>query len=181
MLSSTEEVHFANNKLTGTLPELGEKEFARSLKVLSLDKCVIEGTVPDLSRLVNLVKLHLSDTLIADVFPFKGLEKLTHLEELLLHRTNAVQGTLPSSLDMLANLKLFVVTGTYMYGTIPESIGNMVALGKRNGDTIYIRFVVNSEHQNHTNLHHSESFNVGGTHLSGSIPTTFGKLTNLSK
>lgn len=133
MLSSTEEVYLGNNKLTGTLPELGEKEFARSLKVLSLGSSLIEGTVPDLSRLVNLVKLHLSDTLIADVFPFKGVEKLTHLEDLLLQRTNAVQGTLPSFLGMLTNLKRFVVRGTYMYGTIPESFGNMVALGKRNG------------------------------------------------
>lgn len=60
----------------------------------------------------------------------EGLDQLTSLQVLNLVRMVAIQGTLSSSLTSLTNLRQFTTSGAYLYGTIPETIGNMESLGK---------------------------------------------------
>lgn len=128
---STEALFLGQNKLEGTLPNaLGELEFATSLEELSLFNNQITGPLPDVSGLTNLAHLDFSSTLLNGTFPMAGLDQLTSLQVLNLVRMVAIQGTLSSSLTSLTNLRQFMTSGAYLYGSIPEAIGNMESLGK---------------------------------------------------
>lgn len=136
---------------TGQVPTLSLD--GHTLQRLSLRNNLVRGPFPSLSGLTNLQVLDLSSTLFTGSFPsFSGLTSLQVLDlsrtigadhtlqdddwadlgqlQSLLLSDAGVHGTLPSSLASLTSLKIFDIAFTFIKGTLPDYIGNLVALGK---------------------------------------------------
>lgn len=95
-----------------------------------MHKNEIDGRLPPFAELTNLVELDLSMTLIAGRFPTEGFDHRSRLEVLNLGYLIGISGSLPSSLGLLTSLREVYLQDTSLTGTIPESLGNLVFLGK---------------------------------------------------
>lgn len=126
----TEEFFVGRNHLVGTVPSVLEAN-ATSLQRLALSGNELTGAIPNLSGLTNLLELRLGRTFMTGVFPLECLDKITNLEVLELEHLSGDQNDLLPSLIPLTNLRILDFSGTRLFGTIPESIGNLLSLGKQ--------------------------------------------------
>lgn len=90
----------------------------------------LTGELPNLSGLTKLTELRLGSTDMTGTFPLESLDQLTRLEVLGLEDLKDSQYDLLSSLSSLTNLRILHVARTNLFGTIPESLGDLVSLGK---------------------------------------------------
>jgi hypothetical protein len=158
----------ANNALTGVIPTSLER--ATGLQILSLNKNSLFGSLPTLAGMSNLVTLMLGDTYLGGSIP-DAWGNLNLLETLSLKNTTNFLGELPSSFRNLTNLKHLDLTNSKFEGTLPEFLGDMSSL----------EFLSGSDIANRCGNALLSSCDSSSVSFSGSIPTTVGLLTKLSK
>lgn len=175
-LCSPEDLLLGDNYLVGSLPS-SLAEHASSLRRLSLFRNSISGALPLLTRMSHLVEFDLSETLMRGAFPTEDLDHLTALEVLNLQQLAQVTGALPPSIASMTNLRKLYFVGTSMSGIIPESMGEMISLGKFSA-SLWRLFVNSAYSQWHGFV---EELAMGVMYLTGTIPTSLGNLASLSK
>ncbi|KAA8546268.1 hypothetical protein F0562_002993 [Nyssa sinensis] len=139
------------NYISGNLPP--ELNTCTNLKVLNLTENNMNGSLPDLSHLINLEVLDLSGNYFSGEFP-TWVGKLTWLVSLGLGNNRYNEGEIPGSLGNLKNLTWLFLAGSNLRGTIPESIFELNAL---------------------------ETLDISRNKISGNFPKSISKLQNLYK
>ena len=105
------------------------------------------------------------------------LGNLTNLKELLLN-DNQLNGTIPSEFGDLTNLEKLRLHSSQLSGTIPTELGNLTNLKELLLDNNQLSGTIPTELGNLTNL---EKLSFFRNQLSGTIPSELGGLTNLKE
>jgi hypothetical protein len=191
LLHSTEEVWLQSNYINGTLPTpLGE--YSQSFQTISLSgNRQLGGRLPSLSGLSNLQELYIELTSFTGAL--FGPDAFADLGQLQIFEVLAVPtltGVIPSEINLLTSLKRLIVVDTAIEGTIPESLGDMTSLGKSSTIDTSGRGWSSMKKRNIDDNHHitlltcdffTERLLLGINDLSGTIPSSLGRLTNLGK
>lgn len=116
-----------DNAVSGPFPSLSG---FTNLEVLDLSFTFLGGPFPSFSGLTSLRVIDLTATTRAEhTLQDDDWADLGQLQSLLLSKA-ILDGTLPSSLASLTSLKTLDIRDTFVKGTVPEFIGDLVALGK---------------------------------------------------
>lgn len=117
------------NDTPNTILETNKTNFQRLVLSKNED---LTGPLPDLSGLFSsLVELGLGSTHMSGTFPIANIANHTRLEVLDLAALRNPQSDLLQSLTALTNLKMLNLENSRLHEKIPESIGNLVSLGKQ--------------------------------------------------
>lgn len=163
-----------NNAIDGNLPDsIGD---LANLQILDISQNRLRGGFPDsFTALDNLQILDLSFNFLAGPIP-NNIGDMTSLVSVRLN-TNAVDagpffgftGQIPASIGFLDRLVRFDVYENLLTGTLPAAIGFLdnlqildVALNPDLGGTVPVEF---------QNLVTLREFYIGGTNISGEIPS----------
>ncbi|KAJ3285375.1 hypothetical protein HDU79_007376 [Rhizoclosmatium sp. JEL0117] len=113
-----------NSEMTGPLPD-SIADLA-ALKVLKISNTSINGPLPKgLSRLSNLEKIYAFNTSITG--PLPSFDNLVNL--VMLHMGNSLlTGTIPASLACCCNLRRIILNNNSLVGEIPSSLGRLEQL-----------------------------------------------------
>ncbi|KAA8538303.1 hypothetical protein F0562_027874 [Nyssa sinensis] len=132
--TSLQQIFLANNKLDSFIP--GSLSNASQIQQLDLSSNNLQGTLPLLGNMKNLVKLNLGvnnlfSTTELNLQVMNSLSNCTQLEYLMLN-SNRLAGELPSSVANLStNLKEFCLDDNFLSGRFPqgfERFQNLMAL-----------------------------------------------------
>ncbi|KAF7825808.1 putative LRR receptor-like serine/threonine-protein kinase [Senna tora] len=138
------------NRLTGTIPasfgklqkiqllELGENQFSGEIPIslgnlsqlveLSIPKNNLEGKIPPIfGNWKYLLFLYLSVNNFTGDIPFQDLS-VSPLSKLLNLSHNSFNGSLPVEVGALKNLGTMDISENYLFGEIPETIGECISL-----------------------------------------------------
>mmetsp|Transcript_31940 Transcript_31940/g.52718 ORF Transcript_31940/g.52718 Transcript_31940/m.52718 type:complete len:644 (-) Transcript_31940:164-2095(-) len=161
------------NHVTGSLES--RLGLLRDLKKLDLALNVLSGSIPtELLNLPNLEELILEDTDITGPIPLNLAEASTL--KLLDISSTSVTGTLPS-LPGLQNLRTLMFESTFLSGTIPHDWGSLRQLERLSlRGVVDITGTLPSSFGWLTNL---VNLDVLGTHLTGTIPEFIGSMISL--
>jgi len=185
-----------NELITGQIPS-SIQNFGRSLRVLSLDGCDLNGPFPVwLANLVNLTELRLDWTQLSGNVPTQiqnlntltklylgfnltgeipeWIGNLTNLTELYL--CGGLTGEIPSSIGELTNLNELYLHSNELTGEIPSSFGNLGNLASLSLSYNELIGEIPEWIGNLTSLRH---LSLPGNLLTGQIPASLGNLTNL--
>lgn len=113
------------NSIMGVLP--ADLASCSKLKVLNVTRNKMNGSLPDLSKLIDLEVLDLSGNQFSGRFP-TWVGNLTNLVALGLGHNSYEQGEIPERIGYLKNLTWLYLSGSNLSGEIPESIFNLQAL-----------------------------------------------------
>jgi Leucine-rich repeat (LRR) protein len=171
-LPKLKRLYLDNNKLEGVIPP--GIATVTTLEVLDFGGNKIQGTIPDLSALVNLTELKLHDNLLTG--PFPDVSGATSLVQIYL-QNNELSGALPTWLGNLTKLKNLGLTNNNFTGTIPPQLGNAtqlielkLAFNKLTG-TIPLSL---------GNLVNLTQFNIDGNLIGGEFPSSMTSLTGIT-
>ncbi|TKY44563.1 Receptor protein kinase HSL1 [Spatholobus suberectus] len=142
------------NNFAGTIPD--DIDNLVNLQYLNLGSTNLIGDIPaSIGRLKQLTKLQLHYCLFNGTFPAENIGNLFNLEFLDMSSNLLLPPSkFPSSLTRLKKLKFFHMYSCNLFGEIPETIGEMVAL---------------------------EDLDLSRSNLTGHIPRGLFMLKNLSK
>ena len=126
LLSNLETITLADNALSGTLPT--ELNNCRSLRTLALNRAFglekgpgITGPLPSLSQLRDITDLRLQNQRLTGPIPNGFLDNAPKQEIVKVDLTgNAITGQVPSSLQNIARLNLFLADNQIT--SVPESL-----------------------------------------------------------
>lgn len=128
---TSEDVILESNALSGTLPNrLGQ--YSQSFQHIALNANLnLGGRMPSLSGLSNLRELHLHGTsLSGELFDPDAFADLGQLQVLEAGNAVLLNGVIPTAINMLTSLQKLSLENSVVEGTIPDSVGDMVSLGK---------------------------------------------------
>ncbi|XVF78332.1 hypothetical protein PTKIN_Ptkin14bG0123800 [Pterospermum kingtungense] len=179
-ISSLKVLSFYNNSLSGKLPYMIP---ASNLQELYLGHNNLSGNIPDsLFNASKLTNLELQNNSFSGLIPNK-LGHLRFLEVLRLWSNNLTaetsngEFTFFSSLATCRHLKVLELAFNPLNGILPRSISNLsTSLQKVHLEGCKIRGIIPMEIGN---LNSVISIYLSSNELSGSIPTTIGRLKNL--
>ncbi|KAI5668127.1 hypothetical protein M9H77_17980 [Catharanthus roseus] len=126
VLQSLTSLWLPTNLLSGNLPS--ELINCANLKVVNVTGNNMNGSIPDLSKLVKLEILDLSINYFSGKFP-TWFENLTGLVSLGLGDNNFDQGEIPDIFGKLKKLTWLYLAGSNFIGEMPKSILELEALG----------------------------------------------------
>ncbi|KAI8832272.1 hypothetical protein BJ741DRAFT_614887 [Chytriomyces cf. hyalinus JEL632] len=120
---------------------------------LNLGGTGLKGTLPDFSKLTELVNLHLQANSLTGTIPstIGAMTKLTIIDIGL----NGLTGEIPSSISQMSALQEMYVGFNKLTGEIPTSVSSMAS--------------------------HLRIINMSNNKLTGSLPTSYGALTLLTE
>ncbi len=168
------ELNLASNKLTGPLP--ASLNTLTQLKRINFSSNRINGTLPALGALVNLVYLDLSTNQITGLLP--NLGTLTNLLELRLrYNIKLTAAPIPDWVGTLTKLTVLDLYYSARNGAIPASLGNLKDLVTL--DLSYNTFTGSIPDQL-TSLTKLATLNLTNCALSGSIPANIGNMAGLT-
>lgn len=151
MLQSLSSFVLTSNLISGVLPlELAN---CSNLRVLNISGNNMNGSLPDLSKLVKLEVLDLSYNYFTGKFP-TWVGKLTGLVALGLGMNDYDEGEIPENIGNLGNLTWLYLAGSNLTGEIPDSIFDLHAL---------------------------ETLDISTNKLTGNFPRQISKLRNINK
>ncbi|KAL7462099.1 hypothetical protein ACHAXS_002496, partial [Conticribra weissflogii] len=144
---------YGNRHLNGTLPEtLGR--LGSTLKVLALGDNQIGGSLPEsLGSLTNLELLSLDQNVMTGTLP-SSLANMNSLKHLTLS-SNSFRGSV-NVLESMKNLTSVFIHSNEFSGALPAGLFD----GVSSDSSLY--------------------FDVGSNHFSGDVPSSYGKLPNLT-
>uniref|UniRef100_A0A7N0TNS6 Disease resistance R13L4/SHOC-2-like LRR domain-containing protein n=1 Tax=Kalanchoe fedtschenkoi TaxID=63787 RepID=A0A7N0TNS6_KALFE len=114
ILTNLEELYLNSNRFTGTVPHTFNG--LQCLKRLELQQNKLSGPFPDLGSLPNLSFLDASDNTISGELPANFPTNLVQLTM----RSNALQGTIPESLQHLNYLQVIDLSHNRLSGSVPH-------------------------------------------------------------
>lgn len=167
--------------MTGSLPSSVAR--LSNLEVISLGHTDLEGPItPYLSNWPDLKIIDIKHSLLTGSLP-TTIGLLTKLE-MFVASYSQLQGTIPSKLALLSNtLGVLMLGGPNLEGTLPESIGELTLLSKCSireqfYDISYqLLYILTCDSLHLFVL--SESLYIRAKAITGTIPSAFGKLTQL--
>lgn len=136
-------IDLGHNEIEGTIPAAwgepvnslsripslvihGPRAGLESLRILRLNANKLVGSIPNtLSNLTSIEELHLNDNQLTGLM--ESWTKLKAMKNLRLHG-NVMQGTLPSSMGDMSQLKLLAAQNNFLTGSIPTSLGYLKQL-----------------------------------------------------
>ena len=164
---------FQSNHLSGTIPP--ELSNLINLSSLDLSNNQLSGTIPpELGSLIQLQRLNLGNNQLSGPIPTE-LGNLTQLEELDLPG-NQLSGSIPTQLGNLTNLRGLLLALNQLSGSIPAEIGNLTQVQYLALNGNQLSGSIPLELGNLINL---TSLDLGRNQLSGFIPPELGSLINL--
>jgi hypothetical protein len=155
VIPTTEKINFAKNQISGSIPE-NLTFVMTNLRHLELQSNVLEGKVPSFQRMTALKSISLGENHLSGSI-FKSISNLKHLEYLDLRFFEFSSRAILSSIEALGQLKVlnlqsstyseslsngfgnltslqvFDIGGSFLSGTIPETIRHLTNLGKSHG------------------------------------------------
>ncbi|KAK2976084.1 hypothetical protein RJ640_009516 [Escallonia rubra] len=198
VLRSLSSLVITSNLITGNLPP--ELNNCSSLKVLNVSGNSMNGSIPDLSDLINLEILDLSSNYFSGGFP-NWVGKLTKLVSLVLNDNDYDEGEIPNSLGNLKNLTWLNFGGSNLRGQIPESVfelqkletldlssnqisGNfpkgICKLLKLNKIELFKNNLTGDIPPEFANLTLLQEFDISTNQMSGTLPAELGNMKNLT-
>ncbi|XP_074352171.1 receptor protein-tyrosine kinase CEPR2-like [Apium graveolens] len=175
VLQSLNVLVLTSNSITGVLP--AELVNCSKLKVLNVIKNEMNGSLPDLSKLINLEALHLSGNQFSGRFP-TWVGNLTNLVSLGLGNNSYDEGEIPEEIGNLKNLTWLYLSESNLRGEIPKSIFNLQAL-----ETLDIckNMITGSFPKALSKLRNIKKIELYGNKLTGRIPPQFATLNLLEE
>ena len=119
-------LYLSANQLEGAIPDLSALTDLVELRLN--DNLLLTGAIPDLSALTNLEALYLNDSNLSGTIP--DLSALTNLVELYLHANPLLTGPIPDLSD-LTYLQYLWLYDTQWTGTIPQALQDNAGLDLR--------------------------------------------------
>ncbi|KAL3735374.1 hypothetical protein ACJRO7_024498 [Eucalyptus globulus] len=164
-----------HNFLKGQLPDsIGN--LSNSIRVIAMSSNTMYGTIPPgIGNLFNLSYLDLSNNSLGGRVP-SCIGALHNLHELYLSR-NMLTGEIPSSIGNLTLLNRLHLLFNDFYGEMPQSLGNCRQLIELELSNNNLRGSIPWEVLGLSTI--SIIFSLAHNHLSGSLPSQVGLLTNL--
>ena len=174
--SNLEEVTFAFNSLTGTVPEFSSD--TANLKRVVLCPNLLEGPIPGtIYHHTELLKLGVGDCSFSMRLQSEiGL--LSNLESFGFSNNENIFGTLPTEIGLLTDLKHFYGKKNALVGPIPSEVGFMERLEIFVVDDNKLTGTIPSEIGL---LSHLSGLSLGFNQVTGTIPPSFLKLPTTGK
>ncbi|GLJ39674.1 hypothetical protein SUGI_0811040 [Cryptomeria japonica] len=177
LLSNLEAIGLARNKLTGVIPSfLGNMSF---LNILDLAENTLQGLIPvALSNCTRLQTLELCDNNLNGPVP-REFGRLSELQIVYLWQ-NQLSGEISRSVGNWSQLELLALANNQLSGTVPLEFGKMKQLRRlllwgnqfvSGSSGLPILTVL-------TNCSSLEDLQLSFNHLTGVLPTSFGRLSN---
>ncbi|GLU17821.1 hypothetical protein SLE2022_341740 [Rubroshorea leprosula] len=117
-----------NNNFSGSEIPHSYSNFSKLVK-LSLRNCSLQGSIPDLSRIVNLTFLDLSQNHLSGTIPSNKLsERMTTIDL----SDNQLDGPIPRSFSDLPQLETLSLDNNHLNGSVPPNIWQNISF---NGST----------------------------------------------
>ncbi|KAK2983454.1 hypothetical protein RJ640_024450, partial [Escallonia rubra] len=181
-LSTLQILSAASNQLSGALPLYTSHQLA-NLEMLYVGYNSLTGNLPDsISNASKLTRLDLFANNFSGIIP-NSLGNLGLLEYLILGRNNFISEPSSPELSFITSLtnckklRVLLIRGTLIAGTLPVSVGNLSAsLQEFHACGSRIRGTIPNEIGNLSDL---ISLSLHGNELSGSIPNTIKSLRKL--
>ncbi|XXG61813.1 hypothetical protein AAC387_Pa05g0328 [Persea americana] len=167
----------SRNALNGTIPT----QIPASSQILFFDLSInqLSGVLPlSLANLTHVSVLNLSDNVLYGVIPPSPFASWINLVSLRLHNNLLINGSIPSKIGVLTNLRELILYNNQISGSIPPSLGNLSHLVALLVHENEISGPIPQEIGNLTKLN---LLTLYDNNITGSIPSTFGRLTNLHK
>lgn len=124
-----QEINVVHTALSGTIPQVVKGGTLSQLQLLYARDSGLSGSLPaTLHHATNLQEIAVGgsvDRMIPIPFPEEWGYSLTNLEGLFLQQSNAVTGTIPSSIGRLTSLKVVMLAGVGLHGTLPTEVGEL--------------------------------------------------------
>jgi len=162
-----------NPGLVGTMPDLSK---LRNLVWLRMNGCQLTGTIGSVAKLKNLKVMRLGQNMLNGTLP-DFTKKLTSLLELNL-AYNTLSGTLPNNVGELSNLKSLDLAGNSFRGTIPTTLGSLDNLDWLKLSENLLTGTIPTELGH---LKQAQAIYVDRNRLHGPIPTEMGDLPRLAE
>nr|KYP61377.1 Receptor-like protein kinase HSL1 [Cajanus cajan] len=188
------------NDIHGSIPD--DVDNLVNLLHLNLGSTSLSGDIPtSIGRLKQLIFLQLQYCLFNGTFPAENISNLFNLEFLdMSSNLDLPPSKLPSSLTRLKKLKFFHMYSSNLFGEIPETIGEMVALENldisrsnltghipkglfmlKNLSILYLfKNSLSGEIPDVVEALNLTELDLAENNLAGKIPHDFGKLQNLT-
>ena len=148
---------------------------APSLKILSLDNNLLNGTIPSfLSILENLEELVLSNNKLTGLIPTQ-LGSLGNLVVADL-RDNELYGSIPSELGNLNKLEILNLYNNKLEKSLPTEIGNIASVKELILDNNILTGAIPSEYGKLVN---TVSFTFTNNEMGGTLPPEIGNLVEM--
>ncbi|KAL3514317.1 hypothetical protein ACH5RR_027034 [Cinchona calisaya] len=175
-LKSLERLSLGFNSLSGPVTEDLNK--CVNLKYLDLGNNNFYGSVPDISRLDQLMYFYINMSGFSGTFPWKSLENMTNLVEFSVGDNPFNRSQFPNEVLNCTNLHVLYLTNCSIEGRIPRGIGNLTELRDLELSQNYISGGIPVEI---TKLHNLWQLELYANELTGPLPVGFGNLTNLQR
>ncbi|RWR97274.1 MDIS1-interacting receptor like kinase 2-like protein [Cinnamomum micranthum f. kanehirae] len=165
----------SRNALNGTIPT----QIPASSQIVFFDLSInqLSGVLPlSLANLTHVSVLNISYNALYGEIPPSPFASWINLVSLRLHNNLLINGSIPSEIGILTNLRELRLSNNQISGSIPPSLGNLSNL---------VTLVVNENElsgpipQEIGNLTKLNQLILYYNNITGSIPSTFGRLTNL--
>ncbi|CAN4087861.1 unnamed protein product [Withania somnifera] len=174
------QLDFPENNFTGNIPQgFGNLRNLLWLNVgfnhLGYGKHDDLDFVNSLTNCSSLQTLHVGRNQFLGTLPRSTVNLSSHLQRLLFFG-NRIDGSIPSGISNLVNLKLLDMSENNLTGSIPDSIGKITNLGSLNLGNNLLTGVIPSSIGNLTELVY---LYLGLNRLKGNIPSTLGNCNQL--
>ncbi|RWR97665.1 MDIS1-interacting receptor like kinase 2-like protein [Cinnamomum micranthum f. kanehirae] len=163
------------NALNGTIPT----QIPASSQIVFFDLSInqLSGVLPlSLANLTHVSVLNISDNALYGEIPPSPFASWINLVSLRLENNLLINGSIPSEIGVLTNLRELLLSNNQISGSIPPSLGNLSNLVALNVHENEISGPIPQEIGNLTKLNLLILYD---NNITGFIPSTFGRLTNL--